>query len=296
MRVLVTGGSGFIGRHAVARLAVRHTVLAPTHAELELSDAPAVRRWIGEHDVDAVVHAAVKPGHRNAPDHSALLEANLRQFASLLACRADYGRLVVIGSGAAYGDQRPISGVREAEFGAVVPAGEHALSKYCEALVLAGDANAVELRPFGVYGPGEDYAIRFISNACCKALLGLPVTLRRDRAFSYVWVDDLAAVVERALVEPSGGCLAAGAYNVTPLRPVRLLELAGMVVEASGRDVPIVIGDDSPGLDYHGDGAKLCAAMPDWTPVSMSEGVAELYRWYADRSDTVDVSLLKVDR
>ena len=41
--------------------------------------------------------------------------------------------------------------------------------------------DAVELRPFGVYGPGEDYAIRFISNACCKALLGMPVTLRRDR-------------------------------------------------------------------------------------------------------------------
>lgn len=296
MKVLVTGGSGFVGRHVVARLAGSHEVLAPSHLALDLADADAVRSWFLSNPVDAVVHAAVKPGHRIAPDTSALTEANLRQFFALRACRHAFGRFVVIGSGAVYGLQRPISGVAEDEFGVIVPADAHGFSKYVEAAVLADDGDAVELRPFGVYGAGEDYAIRFVSNACCKALFGLPITLRRDRRFSYVWVEDLAAVVEFALRDGRGGGLAAGAYNVTPVAPVRLLEVAEMVVAVSGKRVPIAVADDGMGLDYYGDGSKLRAALPDWTAASVSEGVATLYRWYADHRDAVDGAALLVDR
>jgi UDP-glucose 4-epimerase len=296
MRVLVTGGSGFIGGHVGRRLAAGHEVFAPTHAELDLTDADAVRRWLQVHKVDAVVHVAVKPGHRMASDRTALCETNLRQFFSLIRCRAAFGRFVVLGSGAVYGVHRSLSGVNEDELGTVVPTDPHGFSKYVEAFELARDDNAVELRPFGVYGPGEDYAIRFISNACCKALIGLPITLRRDRRFSYVWVEDLAAVVEYALGDGRGEGLPAGAYNVTPVAPVRLLDVAETVVAVSGNQVPVVVADEGSGLDYYGDGRKLIAALPGWKATSMSEGVATLYRWYADHRDVVDEAALLVDR
>lgn len=296
MKILVTGGSGFIGRHIVARLSLTHEVLAPSHADLDLTDAEAVQNWLRANPEDAVVHAAVKPGHRNAPDTSALMESNLRQFFALHACRHAFGRFVVIGSGAIYGLQRPISGVTEDESGAHLPSDEHGFSKYVEALALAGDGDAVELRPFGVYGPGEDYAIRFVSNACCKALFGLPITLRRDRRFSYVWVEDLAAVVEFALGDGRDGGLPAGAYNVTPAGPVRLLELARMVARVSETDVAIEVAESEMGPDYYGDGGKLRAALPGWTPTTAAEGVSRLYRWYAEHRETLDRRVLLADR
>jgi UDP-glucose 4-epimerase len=295
VRILLTGGSGFVGRHVKERLGLHHEVLAPTHVELELANAAAVSTWLGDHPVDAVVHAAVKPGHRNAPDQANLVGDNLRQFFSLVRCRAAFGRLVVLTSGAVYGIQRPLVRVTEDQLGEEVPTDDHGFSKYVEALWLQGDPDAVELRPFGVYGPGEDYAIRFISNACCKALLGMPVTLRRDRLFSYVWVEDLAALVGRALGASDDG-LAPGSYNVTPGDPISLRALADLVISTSGTDVPVMVGDSTLGAEYSGDGSKLASVDPSCRFTTPAQGVQQLLDWYATRRDSIDRAVLETDR
>lgn len=59
MKLLITGGSGFLGRRCAAhckRLGFR--VLAPTHGELDITDAETVRNWFREHRPEAVIHTA----------------------------------------------------------------------------------------------------------------------------------------------------------------------------------------------------------------------------------------------
>ena len=202
---------------------------------------------------------------------------------------------MVLGSGAAYGTHRPLVRVKETSLGQEIPTDQHGFSKYIEALWLAGDSDTIALRPFGVYGPGEDYAIRFLSNASCKALLGMPVTLRRDRLFSYTWVEDLAAVVAAALdAGPQG--LAPGAYNVTPKEPVSLRDLADLVVAASGCDVPVLVAEEGRGLEYSGDGSKLARALPPLSFTRPTEGIERLVAWYAERLDQIDRRALETDR
>jgi UDP-glucose 4-epimerase len=135
-----------------------------------------------------------------------------------------------------------------------------------------------------------------VSNACCKALAGLPITLRRDRRFSYVWATDLAAVVERAIADKGSGGLPAGAYNVTPLEPVRLRELADMVADLAGPRARVDVAEEGMGLDYYGEGAKLRDALAEWTPTSIGDCVRRLYGWYAERQDDIDHDLLRMDR
>src|SRR5664279_1119927 len=105
MKVMVTGGSGFIGRHIVEQLGDRYEIVAPSHAELELTDADAVAAWLTRHPVDAVIHAAVRPGHRNSVDPSRQLDMNLRMYTNLVRCREYWGRLLYLSSGAIYGAQ-----------------------------------------------------------------------------------------------------------------------------------------------------------------------------------------------
>lgn len=61
MRVLVTGGSGFVGSNIVKVFTERHgaDVVAPAHTELDLTDAAAVRSAVDEHQPDAIVHSAI---------------------------------------------------------------------------------------------------------------------------------------------------------------------------------------------------------------------------------------------
>jgi UDP-glucose 4-epimerase len=295
MKVLVTGGSGFIGRNVAEHLREQHEVLAPTHAELELTDAEAVRTWLRGHPVDAVIHGAVRPGHRNAADPSGQLWTNLRMLFNLTRNQDCFGKLVFLGSGAAYDTRRSLARVAESAFDTSVPVDEHGLSKYVIAkylqeLVAGGRLDAVELRLFGVYGKYEDYSIRFISNAVCKTLSGLPITLRQNRRFSYLFIDDLMPVLDWSL----GNRLQHVVYNVVPPWTDDLYDLAATISTRSPEDLPIRVTHEGFGLEYSADGSRLHAEMPGITAVESA--IDRLFAWYAQQGDLLDRDLLSVDK
>ncbi|MDE6307867.1 MAG: NAD(P)-dependent oxidoreductase, partial [Bacteroidales bacterium] len=137
------------------------------------------------------------------------------------------------------------------------------------------------------------YAIRFISNAICKTLFDLPVTLRQDRAFSYIYVKDLAPVLDWFIENKPKH----RAYNITPDEVSSLLALARKVVALSGKALPIQVAASGEGMPYTGSNARLRAEMGEslrFTPVD--EAVAQLYAWYAGIKDTLDKKCLLYDK
>jgi len=297
MRILVTGGSGFIGRNLVEHLRRGHEVLAPTHGELDLTDDRAVDAWFRAHEVDAVVHGAVRPGHRAAQDPSRQLWTNLRMFFNIVRNGDRFGRLVFLSSGAVYDTRDALVRVAEDRLGVSVPEDEHGLSKYViarylEALGPQARPSVVELRLFGVFGKYEDYGVRFISNAICRTLFDLPITLRQDRRFSYLFIDDLLPVVDWALTAAAGHA----AYNVAPDWTDDLHDLALLVARRSGARMPVLVANEGRGNEYSANNARLREAKPDVTFTPTDVAIDGLLQWYADRRPELDRARLETDR
>ena len=289
--VLITGGNGFIGRNLVEYLTGSFAVVAPSRGELDLLDVDAVDRFFKSTRIDFVVHSATTPGHRNAPPASDLVERDVRMFAALVRNRERFGKMVLISSGSVYGRRHSQPKMKEEFLGSYIPDDSAGFSKYCCACWSEHIEGILELRPFGVFGKFEDYAIRFISNAICKVLFGLPITIKQNRKIDYVSINDLVRVIERCLRED----VPCQSYNVTPERAVELEALAQMVAHVSERDVPILIKEPGMGLEYSGDNSRLREIFPGMELTPLDKSIAELHAWYQARKHTIHRDLLLKD-
>lgn len=292
MKILVTGGSGFIGRNLIEYFSNKYYVIAPTHGELELLDEVAVRKYFKSKPIDVVIHGAVKPGHRNAKDPTNLLYSNTRMFFNIVRNSDFYGKLIFLSSGAVYDMRNYKPKMREDYFDTFVPVDEHGFSKYICAKYIEKIVNAVELRLFGVFGKYEDYTIRFISNAICKTLFDLPITIKQNRRFDYLYIDDLMPVIEYFINNEGKH----KTYNVTPVKTVDLYWLAEKVRFISGKDLPIILDETDFGIEYSGDSSRLQVEMDNaiFNPIDIS--ICKLYNWYVKQKHLINKEFLKFDK
>lgn len=292
-KILLTGGNGFIGRNIQdSFLSSKYDLSAPRSFELDLSDTFAVDAYFRKHSFDAVIHAAVKPGHRNAKDPTDLFYTNMRMFENLARNTDRFGKLINLGSGAIYDVSADNRMVKEEEIGLRCGKDEHGFCKYVMHKRLEALSEAVDLNIFGIFGKYEDWQIRFISNAICKTLLGLPITLRQNRRFSYLYVDDLMPVLDYFIEHKAKY----KSYNVTPDEETELIYAAQTVKEISGKDVPIVVGKEGCGLNYSGSNARLRAQMPGLIFTSLSKAVKNLYMYYFQHKEEINKNLLLQDK
>ncbi len=290
-KILLTGGSGFIGRNLrESFLKDAYELVAPSHAELDLVDTQNVDEYFRTHEFDVVLHAAVKPGHRNAPDHSQLFYTNVRMFENLARQRERFGKLINFGSGAIYDVAANNAGVSEEDRFRNMGKDEHSLCKYVVAKRIEELPGFIDLNIFGIFGKYEDYSIRFISNAICKSLFGLPITLRQNRRFSYLDVNNLPEIIDFFIKND----VKYHSYNIVPDGYISLKDIAQTV--SSMFNVGINIENKGYGFDYYGNNKRLRNEFSEveFTPIEVS--INHLCDYYRSIKDKIDISLLTSDR
>ena len=292
MNILIFGGSGFIGANLVEYLSLKHEVLAPTHAELDLLDEDAVKNYFDIHPVDIVIHSAVRPGHRNAKDPSHQLNHNTRMFFNIVRNAENFKKMIFLGSGLTYDMRYYRPKMKEEYFDTHVPVDEGGFSKYIISKYIEKVDNIIELRVFGIFGKYEDYAIRFISNAICKTLFDLPITIKQNRKFGYIFIDDLMPIIDHFLVNKGGYCC----YNVTPDESVELKAIAESVLKISGKNIPINISQDGLGTEYSGDNTRLRKEIKHLFFINIDKAITNLFNWYSENRDSINKEVLLYDK
>lgn len=293
MKVLLTGGNGFIGKNIKeSYLAQKYTIVAPSRLELDCSDDESVSDYFRNNTFDVVIHSAVKPSHRNATDTDNIFLINSRMMFNLLKHQNSWGKLINMGSGAIYDMQNYVPKMPEAYFGTHIPKDEHGYNKYIFGKLLPSLKNVYDFRIFGIFGKYEDYAIRFISNAICKSLFDLPITLRQNKKFDYLYINDLMPILEH-FIENSPK---EKSFNITPDNSVELLKIAELIKSISKKDIDIKVAKEGFGMEYSGDNTLLRKEIPSFQFTPIEKSVKELYDWYLANKNNLNKDLLITDK
>ncbi len=289
LKLFITGGSGFIGGNLAELLASSYEISAPSRSQLDLLNDAAVTDYLASNRFDVVVHSATGRSNRKitAPD---LFKNNCRMFFNLARNRRLFGKMLHFGSGAEFGVRVPR--MSEQFFDTYVPADDYAFAKYIAAqFTEAVQSNIYNLRLFGVFGKYEAWDVRFISNAICRTLFDLPIVLRQNVRFDYLYVNDLARLTAWFIEgEPKHKT-----YNVCRGDVSELLSLAEMVARISGKNPPIRVTRQGFAPEYSGDNSRLMEEMGGFAFTPMNEGIAGLYAWYRQHIDKIDREALCFD-
>ena len=291
MRILVTGASGFVGRHLLRALRERgDEVIAAGHASdgeefvaLNLTDAENVRAVVDVARADVVYHLAAQtfvPEAISAP--ATTYETNImgtaRLFDALHAAANNDGaavpRVILVSSAEVYG-KRPNSDLPFRETLAPLPLNAYAASKVAqEAIGLAAfhthGLPVIMTRAFNHIGPGQDD--RFVVSSFARQLAAIAAgaprlllvgNLEAERDFL-----DVRDVVDAYIALARTG-IPGEIYNICSGKPLKIKELLRQLVTIA--HVPVEIREDPARMRpvdipiSFGDNAKLRGAT-DWAP------------------------------
>ena len=303
MRILVTGGAGFIGSNVVDRfVALGHEVAVlddlstgrrenlPAEARLfqaTLTDRAEVSRIVGEFRPEIVDHHAAQIDVRHSvTDPIADATTNILGGIGLLeACVAHGVRKFIYAStgGALYGEGRVLPATEDHPCHPEAPYGisKYALEHYLYFYRLTHGLDVTVLRYPNVYGPRQNPHGEAGVNAI---FIGLMVEGKRPTIFGdgeqvrdYVYVGDVVRANELALTKGSGETV-----NLGWGRGVSVNDIVRILSGLLGVTEPPIYADARPGevQKIYLDAARAKAVL-GWEPqVAFEEGLAKTLEWY----------------
>lgn len=302
MKVLVTGGAGFIGSNVVRLLVEQsHSVRVldnlSTGYPANLVGIPGVEFMVGDirddrilgeatRGVEAIVHMAASVGNiRSLQDPVKDSEVNVLGTLRLLeaARKAGIKKVVYSSSAAIYGEPRYLPVDEKHPLQPDTPYGVSKLAGEGHCLCY-GRLNHIEvvcLRYFNVYGPNQRYdsygnVIPIFANRLSRQM---PLILYGDgdQTRDFVHVHDVARANLLALKAEG----VSGAFNIGSGKTVTINRLASLMMEASTTEVPLDYHPPRAGDVLHSvsDIAAARRALGYQPSVPLGKGLQEYWAW-----------------
>jgi len=304
-KILITGGFGFIGSHLVKRLLPSHLemhiiTMPDTNKsrlldeqtqvvayEADISDTKAVVPIIKSIDPDYVFHLAGYGINSADADYQKAINTNIMGSVNILNAlkSTNCKKFINMGTCSEYGNSDSNEGSPPA------PINIYGSTKAAATLILhqtaqENDIKIVTLRPFGVFGEGEE-PHKIFSYVIINLLKGNDVLLTqceqyRDYCYVENIIDAMLLACEKSTIENEIFNVASG--NSQPLR--YYIEL---IYKMTGSHSKLIYGGMpyrknellNPTADIH----KIKSLLGFWQRFSLEEGLARTIEWYRRNID-----------
>ena len=193
MRILVTGGNGFIGKEIIEFLGDKHKIVYPTSKDLDLTNQSKVDLFFRNKYFDWVIHCAVKGGRRISNDEPEVFTSNMLMFINILRNSSNFKYLINFSSGAEY-DRSKCFLKDKVSIESSFPLDYYGLSKNLISRIINRNPQVVNMRLFGVFGVNEDDH-RYIKTIYKKIKSNEEIVIFNDIYFDFFFIDDLLNVV-----------------------------------------------------------------------------------------------------
>jgi GDP-L-fucose synthase len=178
MKILITGGNGYIAKSIYSALHSKYDITLITRQDFDLTDSQSTYKWFIGKSFDIVIHTAVIGGHRGKTEDSSVLDQNLKMYFNLLDQSHRYTKFISFGSGAESQKSTP-----------------YGLSKFIISQSIKDKSNFYNLRIFGVFDENE-LDTRFIKANIKRYINKEAIQIFEDKMMDFIYMKDLITIVE----------------------------------------------------------------------------------------------------
>jgi len=299
MRVLVTGSLGTIGAPLVTELEERgHEVFGcdlrhsaseeDRYMRADVGDYRQLERVFGAYEPEAVYHLAAEFGRHNGERYyEQVHRTNLTGTRNVLElCKRADARLLFASSSEIYGTcEEELLTEELSERIPLWQPNEYALSKWANEVQIVNfaarhDLDAVRLRFFNAYGPGEHYHPyrSVIALFCHRALNGIGWTVYRGYYRTFMWHGDFIPTLANALTRaPADEAINIGGCDYRSVE-----EVSEIILRETGADPDLVTylpKDVHNVKSKRPCNAKAGLLLDHYPTVTIDEGIPKTLDW-----------------
>jgi len=282
MRVLVTGGSGFVGSHLIKELKKEHEVINYDIKEgKDILDAEG----LGKENADVVFHLAADPDVKSSINPEKCFKINvIGSYNVLEFARKNNAGIVFISSSTVYGNGtnfkedsplRPVS-----NYGASKAAVEMMIRSYHHSYGI----KATIVRPANIYGEGSTHGVMFdFYNKLKKNPNELEILGNGLQRKSYIYISDAVSGIITAWENGKDF----GIYNLSTDKTTSVNEIASLICRELGVNpfLKYTGGErgwvgDIPAISLNNEKLKSLG----WKPrICLEEGIRRYINWLSKR-------------
>ena len=252
MKILITGGNGFIAKNLIKGLS-DHDVTAISRHDINLLHENEVDCFFKDKYFDVIIHTAINGGSRlNPQEDPHIFMDNMLMYYNLIKNEKSFGKFISFGSGAELEPNTP-----------------YGLSKYFIRESMQLKPKCFNIRIFAVFGEDE-LDTRFIKGSIKRYLDHNDIQVHQDKQMDFFYIQDLVSLVKWAIESKE---LPINEIECSYPEHFTLTEVANIINDLDTHKVNINIEELGLGKSYCGTHLPIPFSL-----IGLKQGIKNVYK------------------